>query len=454
MEVHRMKPLVTTMAALVVGAVALSGCSSSSSTKAPTSAGTTTAGTAPVGSSGSPSAAASGASLAASAPANGPTVQLKVWTGFTGADGPSYQALISQFNASHPNIQVTMDIQPWASIAQKLPQAWATGTGPDIATPSFDPGSIFNYVQNNAVVPLDGGTGASLIDPAAFPTSVSKAFTVNGHLYAAPANMATLVLYYNKKLFASAGIAAAPTTQAEFIADAKKLTGNGVFGLSLGDHATIQMWPILQWMNGGDITDSAGCATVQQPASVQALQTWADLVTKTHISPIGQDGATADTTFSAGKAAMEINGPWAAGTFRTAGIDLGIAQVPVGSAGPVTLLSTVPMMVAKTSKHQAEAEQFVAWWTGAAAQEGFADKSGFPPVRTDMGSTKFTNPDVAIFAAALPSGKLYLGGLAQGSAIDSDVYVPLIGKITRGANVQSSADSAAKAINQLTGCKS
>jgi multiple sugar transport system substrate-binding protein len=32
--------------------------------------------------------------------------------------------------------------------------------------------------------------------------------------------------------------------------------------------------------------------------------------------------------------------------------------------------------------------------------------------------------------------------------------VPLIQKITRGANVQASADSAATQINQLTGCKS
>jgi multiple sugar transport system substrate-binding protein len=443
-----MKPLVTTVAALVVGAIAMSGCSSSSTKGA--SPSTSSAGTSSASTGGSPSSAAG--SPAASAA--GPTVDLTVWTGFTGSDGPSYQALVSQFNASHPNIHVTMDIQPWASIAQKLPQAWATGTGPDLATPSFDPGSIFNYIQNGQVVPLEGGSGASQIDPGVFPPSVTQAFTVDGHLYAAPANMATLVLYYNKKLFAKAGIASPPATEADFIADAKKLTGNGVYGLSLGDHATIQMWPILQWMNGGDITDSKGCAVIQQPASVQALQTWADLVTKNHISPIGQDGATADTLFSAGKAAMEINGPWAAGTFRTAGIDLGIAQVPVGSAGPVTLLSTVPMMIAKSSKHQAQAEEFLAWYTGKAAQEGFADKSGFPPVRTDMGSTTYTNPDVSIFAAALPSGKLYLAGLAKGSQIDSDVYVPLIGKITRGANVQSSADAAAKAINQLTGCKS
>jgi ABC-type glycerol-3-phosphate transport system substrate-binding protein len=442
-----MKPLVRTVAALVVGAIAMSGCSSSSSKGASTS----------TGAAGASSAAAQGTSPAASSGAastGGPVVNLTMWTGFTGADGPSYQALVSQFNSTHPNIHVTMDIQPWASIAQKLPQAWATGTGPDIATPSFDPGSIFNYIQNNQVVPLDGGSGDAQIDPGAFPPSVSKAFTVNNHLYAVPANMATLVLYYNKKLFQKAGIASPPTTQADFIADAKKLSGNGEYGLSLGDHSTIQMWPILQWMNGGDIIDANGCATIQQPASVQALQTWADLVTKNHISPIGQDGATADTLFSAGKAAMEINGPWAAGTFRQAGIDLGIAQVPTGSAGPVTLLSTVPVMIAKSSKHQAEAEQFLAWYTGKTAQEAFADKSGFPPVRTDMSGVTYTNPDVSIFASALPTGKLYLAGQAKGTQIDSDVYVPLIGKITRGANVQSSADAAAKAINQLTGCKS
>ena len=120
----------------------------------------------------------------------------------------------------------------------------------------------------------------------------------------------------------------------------------------------------------------------------------------------------------------------------------------------MTLLSTVPMMVAKSSKHQAAAEQFLAWYTGKVAQLAFAQKSGFPPVRTDMTGTTYTNPDVSIFAAALPTGKLYLAGQAKGSQLDSDIYVPLIQKIERGANVQSATASAAKAINALTGCKS
>ena len=407
-----------------------------------------------------PSLAACGGSSSTAAADAGP-VKLTMLTGFTGPDRPAYEALVKQFNASHPNIQVTMDAQPWDAIAQKLPQSWATGQGPDLATPSFDPSVVFQYVKTNSVAPLDPAVGAgdAKINADAFPQSVKDAFTVDGKLVAVPANLATLVLYYNKAMLTKAGIANPPATQAELAADAKKLTIGGgggggkpsQYGLSLADHATIQMWPILQWMNGGDLVDPQGCAVINQPASVDALKQWSSLVAQDRISPVGQTGADADTLFSAKKAAMEINGPWAAAGFRTAGVDLGIAQVPVGSAGPTTLASTVPLMVAKSGKHVAQAQQFLAWWTGKTAQTAFSKASGFPPVRTDLADA--VTGDAVEFAKALPSARIYLPGLPAASKIDSDVYVPLIGKITRGEDVAKATQDAATAINQITGCK-
>jgi multiple sugar transport system substrate-binding protein len=351
---------------------------------------------------------------------------------------------------------VTMDVQPWDAIGQKLPGAWATGQGPDLATPNFDPGVLFNYVKTNSLLPLDEavGDGDGKLNTSLFPKAVNTAFTLNGKLYAAPANMATLVLYYNKAMLSAAGVAE-PKTADDLVAAAKKLTkteGGKVtqYGISLADHATIQMWPILQWMNGGDIVDAQGCATIAQPASVQALTTWADLVAKDKVSPVGQTGADADTLFSAKKAAMEINGPWAAAGFKAAGIDLGIAAIPVGAGGPVTLASTVPMAIGKSTKHKAQALEFLSWYTGKTAQSAFSDASGFPAVRTDVTSS---NPVVAPFAAGLPNARLYLPGLETSTKIDGDVYVPLIGKITRGEPVASAAQAAAEAINKITGCK-
>ena len=53
----------------------------------------------------------------------GPKVALPFWNGFTGGDGPFMKQLVDQFNAEHPNIEVTMNTMQWADYYQKLPAA-------------------------------------------------------------------------------------------------------------------------------------------------------------------------------------------------------------------------------------------------------------------------------------------------------------------------------------------
>jgi len=62
---------------------------------------------------------------------------------------------------NHPNIQVDMTIEPWDTIAQKLPTAMATGAGPDIATPDYNVGTIREYIKEGLIAPIDSllGTG-------------------------------------------------------------------------------------------------------------------------------------------------------------------------------------------------------------------------------------------------------------------------------------------------------
>lgn len=381
-----------------------------------------------------------------------------MWTGFTGGDRAAYEDLVETFNASQADIQVSMEVQPWDTIGQKLPAAWATGQGPDLATPSFDPNVVAQYIKTNSVSALDDATGSGegKINVDQLAPAAIEAFTVDGSLYAVPANVATLQLYYNKALLADAGLNEPPATADDLREAAVTLTdaANGQYGLSLADHETIQMWPVLQWMDGADIVDDQNCAVVGSPESVSSLREWAGLVTEQGISPVGLTGAESDSLFAAGKAALQINGPWAAAGYTDAGIDLGVAPVPVGDAGPVTLASTVPLMIAKSSEHQEAAQQFLAWWTGQEAQRQFAEASGFPPVRTDMADdeTLAANSVVSSFAAALPHARLYLPGVPQATQVDSDAYVPLIGEITRGTDVSEAAAKAAEAINQLTGC--
>src|SRR3981189_2442218 len=118
-----------------------------------------------------------GCSSTATAPDSNALVELSLWTGFTGPDRPAYEALVKQFNAAHPLIKVTMDVQPWDAIGQKLPGAWATGQGPDLATPNFDPGVLFNYVKTNSLLPLDEATGSGdgKLNKDVFPSAVNTA---------------------------------------------------------------------------------------------------------------------------------------------------------------------------------------------------------------------------------------------------------------------------------------
>ncbi len=238
-------------------------------------------------------------------------------------------------------------------------------------------------------------------------------------------------------------------------ADAKQLTTGGKYGIALADNQTIQMWPVLQWLEGGDIVTGKGCSAVQTSASKQGLETWGDLVAKDGVSPVGLTGAEADSLFSAGKAAMEINGPWAASGYESAGIDLGIVKVPVGVDGKSSTLGSIaPLSISAKTKYPEQAQQFLAYWTSKTAQQKFSLQTGFPPLRTDLtdDAKLQADPTVSVFASQVGDARLYLPHVENATKVDSDAYVPMIGKITRGTSVADATKEAASTIDGLTGC--
>ena len=188
-----------------------------------------------------------------------------------------------------------------------------------------------------------------------------------------------------------------------------------------------------------------GCSVVQSAASQAALKPWVDLVSQDKISPVGLTGAEADSLFSAGKAAMELNGPWAAPGYKSAGIDLGVAPVPAGSDGkPVTLGSTAALAISAKTKYPQQAQQFVAYWTSRTAQKAFSLQTGFPSFRTDLASDPQlkANQIVSVFTDQIPDARLYLPQVKQATQVDSNGYVPMIGELTRGKSLASTTATA------------
>lgn len=380
-------------------------------------------------------------------------VKLTYWSGFTGGDKQAYLDLIKKFNDTHPDIQVDYQLQPWDSIAQKLPTAIISGSGPDLATPDYNVATIQQYVANGLALPLDDLVPQ--VGQGVLPQAVIDSFSVDGKLYAAPANYATLLLYYNKDLLKTAGIAAPPKTMAELQDDAVKLSnGQGQYGIALADNATIQMWPVLIWSDGGDLIANK-CSALADPKTVGTVEKWSGLIRDKKISPVGSTGQDADNLFAAGKAAFEINGPWAAGQYKTAGINFDVAAVPVGDSGkPVTLASTVPTIVSSKTTHPKEAQVFLAWWLSKDTQAQLSTAAAYAPSRNDMSNDPSitSNPTVAAFAAQVPNARLYLPTEKDFAKIDTGIFIPAIQSAEQNGNAADALKAANGQLNKLLGC--
>ncbi|GAA4613138.1 ABC transporter substrate-binding protein [Actinoallomurus liliacearum] len=368
------------------------------------------------------------------------TVTVSFWNGFTGGDRPGVEHLVAEFNKSHPKIHVNMQIMPWDVFYQKLLPAYGAGKGPDITAMSGN--QLAEYASKRVFQPLDDVFSSGLIDKSKIVPGALQAGQYAAKQYGLPANFTPLLLYYNKKLFKQAGIAGPPANWNEWTADLKKLTkGKGPggapaqYGLTMGTHDSIEGIPILLAGQGGGVIGADGkTVTLDGPQSVQAMTYWTNLVRTDHVMPVGTSGADADKLMQAGTAAMEINGPWLTSSLDQAKIDYGVAMVPGGPAAQTTIDDSVQFSMGSRVKGAAKkaAEEFIAFWNSRDSQIYFADTTGFPPTRTDIGAADLKNPNVAVFAKYAPKAVPLMPGQIKFPQMQSEVIDPTFEKILNG----------------------
>jgi multiple sugar transport system substrate-binding protein len=401
-------------------------------------------------------ALALGLAVAACSSAGGSTssssghITLTYWNGFTGPDGPTVTKLVNEFNSTHKNITIKMSIMPWDVFYEKLLPALAAGDGPDIE--AMDTQDLPQYASKHVFLPL-GSYYKSSSDTPSLAKGAVEGTVVDGTEYAVPVNFAPLMLYWNKTLFAKAGLSGPPTNWTEWIADLKKLSTPGSspqYGIAMGDNNTIPVWPILLWENGGGIVNPGVTKSLlASPATESAVQEWSNLILKDGITPKNITGADADSLFQAQKAAMEVNGPWATTGYAQAKVNFGLAPVPAGPAGTITLADVVAMSInAKDSPAKvAAAETFFNYWNSKQTQISYAVGTGFVPTRTDITAAELSaNPDVAQFEAAGAKAQPYELG-TQYTNIETDTWEPAIERILDGASVSSTLAQANSQIN-------
>ena len=229
--------------------------------------------------------------------------------------------------------------------------------------------------------------------------SLFETFTFNGGQYALPEQWSGNFLFYNKALFADAGVAAPPArwdqpwSFAEFVDTASALTKRD------GSGKTTQWGFVDTWvpyysaglfgMNNG----TPWCTPRENPTHlnfgddkfIDGVQFYADLSNKHNVAPKAADAQSISTMdlFASGKSAMAMGGHWRYQTFSQAeGLDFDITVLPSGPSGHGgrSDIGTTGLAIAADSRRKEQAWEFVKFAAGPVGQALIADSGLFVPV--------------------------------------------------------------------------
>ncbi len=227
------------------------------------------------------------------------------------------EALETYLNEAVPDLEIVFEKKASLTDSLKL-----VGNDPNAAP------DLFIFAHDKIGVFAEMGILAevtTVIDESALEDMLPMtmdAVTYKEKVYQVPLYFETLLFMYNRKYMQDSEV---PTTTEELLAYMEKNTGRGRYGF-VEQHSTA--YYSAAWIHGfgGSIIGDDGTPFPDQEAVKEALEYHTKFV---ELMPGETEYNTVNTLFLDGKADATIGGPWMVPSAREAGIDLGIAAMPV-----------------------------------------------------------------------------------------------------------------------------
>ncbi len=323
------------------------------------------------------------------------TVTVRIWDDQV---AKAYTESFAAFTKANPDVNVKINLVPYADYFTKLPLDISSNTIDDIFWLNSSP---FGALADSGAL-MD--VGAALPDEkAGFVPAAVDQYTRNGKLYGVPAlTDGRIVLYYNKELVDAAGVDPSTLTwdpsggaADTFLPALKKLTkdssgktadqpgfaGSKVtqYGFSAANDLGNIYYNFIG-SNGGQFQSDDGRFVFAEPKSAAAIQYLVDLINRDHVAPSAADtndnGDFNRDTFLQGKMAL-----FESGTFNLKNVadgatfDWGIAPMPAGPAGRVSVVNSV-IAAGNAKTKNTEATVKVLKWLGSEQGASFVGSSG------------------------------------------------------------------------------
>jgi multiple sugar transport system substrate-binding protein len=331
--------------------------------------------------------------------------------------------LVKSWNASHPQIPVTLQPLPSSQSSEEvLLAAIAGGTTPDVCSNMW-PGAMDEFIAAGGLVRLDTFPDFWPTMRRRVPEDLLRQFRFkDGGYYQIPWKTNPIMIFYNKKIFKRFDIKPPLSTYSQFLAAAQKivrdLDGDGQpdYWMLYRDVKPIwwqrlfDFYPFYIAASQGKTLFDGDRIAFDNQASVQVFAFFQTMYRKGYI-PITQFQGD---QFLAGRLATQISGPWLLAyieKFKPAGFEYGIMPVPKPDSvqGPVyTYGDPKNISIFNTTHYPRQAWEFVRWLISARADLRLLEICNQIPIRKNLTEdslyTPFfrEHPKMVVFARQAP----------------------------------------------------
>jgi multiple sugar transport system substrate-binding protein len=344
-----------------------------------------------------------------SATAHGP---IKIWYSNNAQEVTWGEHAVAAWNKLHPTEKVTgQQIPAGKSSEEVIGAAITAGTEPCLIY-NTSPASVPTFEHQGGLVPLNDFPGAAAYISARTGAHADQYKSPDGKFYQMPWKSNPVMIFYNKKVFAKAGISTTNpplSSYSQFLATAKKVVASGASKYAIFPAPSsefYQSWydfyPLYAAATGGKQLVENKKSTFDTPQGKSVANFWRQLYAQ---NLAGKETYNGDA-FADGVSAMAIVGPWAIAAYKGK-VDWGVVPVPTpqGSSGDQvpTFSDAKNVAMYASCKNRGTAWDFLKFTTSPAEDGSLLDLTGQMPLRQNLAQQYASyfkaNPAYKVFAA-------------------------------------------------------
>ncbi|MFF3753966.1 extracellular solute-binding protein [Streptomyces sp. NPDC002018] len=343
------------------------------------------------------------------------------------------------FESEHPGIKIDVDVRSWKTVDQDVADMVKRGKAPDMA----QIGSYADYAKQDKLYTVD--EVVSVPTQANFLSQLADAGKVNRIQYGLPFIASARLLFYNKKLFAQAGVSA-PKDWDDIESDARALKAAGVttpIALPLGSEEA--QGETMMWLlsgGGGYIDNADDSYDIDSDQNIKTFE-WLkkNLVGEGLTGPIAPsklDRTTAFKAFTSGQVGMLNGHPTLLLDARQAGIDVGMLPLPGFDGKDKPSMGVADWMMAfRQNGHAKEIGTFLDYVYEDKNVLDFVGQYDLLPVTYSANDAMAADAgfkELSTFQKVLPTAELYPSGKKSWGGVSQDIKDHIGEAVAPGGN--------------------